>query len=178
MSKSKNFVFIVVHIMAWLIFVGLSIEAAALIVNFIFSLCKPEAVQYLYQKLDLSELYARSKWAFFGMYGFALIISSLKAVLFYVVIRLIIKLDLAKPFNSFVAKKITQISYYTLTIGLLSYIARQTANNLLHYGFDVGALSQFWTDGQAFIFMAAIVYLIAAIFSKGVELQNENDLTV
>jgi hypothetical protein len=39
-------------------------------------------------------------------------------------------------------------------------------------------LNQFWADSQAFIIMAAVVYVIATIFSKGVALQNENDLTV
>jgi Protein of unknown function (DUF2975) len=178
MSKTNNFVFTVIKIVSWAIFVGLCIEAGGLIVNFIFSLYKPEFVQNLYQKLDLSEMYERSKWVFFSMYSFILVIAILKAVLFYVVIRLISKLDLAKPFNSFVSDQITQISYYTLSIGLFSYIARQTAKNLLHYGYKIDQLNQFWEDSQAFILMAAVVYVIATIFKKGLEIQNENDLTV
>ncbi len=92
MSKRNNFVFIGLQIVGWVIFVGLCIEAGGLIVNFIFSLYKPEFVQNLYQKLDLSEMYNSSKWAFFGMYGFILFISILKAYLFYVVIRLLTNL--------------------------------------------------------------------------------------
>jgi Protein of unknown function (DUF2975) len=178
MSKTDNFVFIALSVVSWIIFVGLSIEAGGLLVNFIFSLYKPEFVQNLYQKLNLSDMYERSKWAFFSMYSFILVIAILKAVLFYVVITLLSKLDLAKPFNSFVSKQITQISYYTLSIGLLSYIAQQTAKNLMHHGFVTDNLNQFWTDSEAFILMAAIVYIIATIFKKGVEIQMENDLTV
>ncbi|MFN0033683.1 MAG: DUF2975 domain-containing protein [Saprospiraceae bacterium] len=178
MSKTNNFVFKGLIIVAWIIFVGLSIEAGGLIVNFFFSLYNPEFVQNLYQKLDLSEMYERSKGAFFSMYSFILVISILKAVLFYVVIILMSKIDLSKPFNSFVSRQISQISYYTLSIGLLSYVARQTAKNLLHRGFEIDALNQFWADSQAFILMAAVIYVIATIFSKGVEIQNENDLTV
>ena len=89
MSKTNNFVFTGLHIVAWVIFVGLCIEAGALIVNFIFSLYKPEIVQNLYQKLDLSEMYDRNKWAFYGIYSFILTISILKAVLFYIVILLL-----------------------------------------------------------------------------------------
>jgi hypothetical protein len=178
MSKTDNFVFIVLSVVAWLIFVGLSIEAGGLLVNFIFSLYKPEFVHNLYQKLDLSDMYERSKWAFFSMYSFILVIAILKAVLFYVVITLLSKLDLAKPFNSFVSKQITRISYYTFSIGLLSYIAQQTAKNLMHHGFVTDNLNQFWTDSEAFILMAAIVYVIATIFKKGLEIQMENDLTV
>jgi len=178
MSRTSNFAFKVLSIVAWIIFVGLCIEAGGLIVNFIFSLNKPELVKNLYQKLDLSEMYNRSRWAYFSMYSFILVISVLKAFLFYIVIRLISKLDLSKPFNSFVSEQITQISYFTLSIGLLSYIARETAKNLQHRGYKIDQLNQFWVDSQAFILMAAVVYVIATIFKKGLEIQNENDLTV
>lgn len=178
MSKTNNFVFWGLYIVAWLIFVGLSIEAGGLIVNFFFSLYKPEFVQNLYQKLDLTAMYKDSRLAFFGIYSFILTISILKACLFYIVISLMHKMDLSKPFNTFVARQISLISYYTLSIGLLSYIARQLVKNLMHYGFVTDNLNQFWADSEAFILMAAIIYIIATIFSKGVEIQNENDLTV
>ena len=178
MSKRNDFVFKGLRIVAWVIFVGLCIEAGGLIVNFIFSLFRPEFVQNLYQKLDLREMYNRSKWAFFGMYSFALVIAVMKAYLFYLVIILTHKINLSKPFNSFVSKQVTRISYCTFSIGLLSYIARQSSKNLLHLGYDIDNLNQFWADSQAFILMAAVIYVIAAIFAKGVEIQNENDLTV
>jgi len=178
MSKRNNFVFKALHIVAWIIFVGLCIETGGLIVNFIFSLYKPEVVQNLYQKLDLSQMYNLNKWVFFSIYSFILFISILKAFLFYVVIRLLSKLDLTSPFNSYVAGQVKILSYYTLSIGLISYIARQTAQGIQHYGFEIDALNQFWADSQAWILMAAVIYVIATIFSRGVELQNENDLTV
>jgi len=178
MSKTNNFVFIGLHIVAWLIFVGLSIEAGGLLVNFFFSLYKPEFVQNLYQKLDLIEMYEASKWAFFGIYSFILSISILKACLFYRVIMLMHKIDLSKPFNTFVSGQISQISYYTLSIGLLGYIAGQLDKNLMHHGFVTDNLNQFWADSQAFILMAAVIYVIATIFKKGIDIQKENDLTV
>lgn len=178
MSKTNNLVFNGLHIVAWVIFVGLCIEAGALLVNFIISLFKPEVIKNLYQKLDLSQMYSRSKWAFFGMYSFVLAIAIFKAYLFYLVIRLSSKLNLSKPFNSFVCDQITQISYATLFIGLLSHVARQTAKYLLHHGYEFDSLNEFWVDSQAFILMAAVVYVIATIFKKGIEIQNENDLTV
>ena len=87
-------------------------------------------------------------------------------------------MDLSKPFNTFVSRQISQISYLTLSIGLLSYIARQIAKNLMHHGFVIDSLDQFWADSQAFILMGAVIYIIATIFKKGVDIQNENDLTV
>lgn len=178
MSTTNNLIFLGLRIIAWLIFVGLSIEAGALIVNFIFSVYRPEMVQNLYEKLDLSEMYRQNSAAFFSMYSFILVIALLKAILFYLVVMLVTKINLSKPFDGFVSKQILNISYYTFSIGIVSYIARQTAKNLSHKGISTELLSKYWEDSQAFILMAAIIYIIAIIFKKGIELQNENDLTV
>lgn len=178
MTKRDTYIFKGLHIIAWIIFVGLCIEAGALIVNFIYSLFNPAVVHNLYQKLDLSSLYHLNQWVYFGIYSFILAIALLKAHLFYMVILLVGKLDLLKPFNSDVAKRITNISYYTFSIGLISYIARETTRNLQHHGVEIDSLNQFWADSQAYILMAAVIYVIATIFSRGVEIQNENDLTV
>lgn len=178
MAKGNIFVFKGLHVVAYLIFIGLCIEAGALLVNFIFSLIKPELVHNLYQKLDLSEMYNRSKWAYYGMYNFMLFISFLKAYLFYIVIVLMHKIDLANPFSSFVSEQISKLSYCTFAIGILSFIARETAKNMQQHGYVLDKLNEFWVDSQAFILMAAVIYVIAIIFKKGVEIQNENDLTV
>ena len=87
-------------------------------------------------------------------------------------------MDLTKPFNTFVSNQILLISYYTLAIGLFSFIARELTKNLNHYGFVPDQLNEFWADSQAFIVMGAVIYIIATIFKKGVDIQNENDLTV
>lgn len=178
MSKTNNFVFWSLYAVAWLIFVGLSIEGGGLIINFIYSLYKPEVVQNLYQKLDMMPIFNESKWAFFGLYGFVLTIALLKVTLFYILIVLMHKMDLKKPFSPFVSKQISRVSYFTLSIGILGYIAGKITKSLNHYGFATNHLDQFWTDSQAFILMGAVVYIIATIFRRGVEIQNENDLTV
>lgn len=178
MRVTNNFIFTSLKIIGWIIFVGLCIETGGLIVNFIFTIYKPEFIPKLYQKLDLSEMYNNVSWAFFSMYGFVLVISILKSVMFYKVILLLTNLNLAKPFNSIVSENILQISYITLSIGLFSYVARQITKNLLHHGIKTDNLNPFWEDSQAFVLMSAVIYVIAFIFQRGVQLQNENDLTV
>ncbi len=44
MSKTNSLVFKALYIIAWLIFVGLSIEAGGLVVNFFFHLYRPDFV--------------------------------------------------------------------------------------------------------------------------------------
>lgn len=178
MNQTDHFIFKALQIVAWIIFVGLSIQAGALLVNFIFSLIKPETVRLLYQKLDLSDIRARSESAFYSMYSFILMISVLKAVLFYKLIELLMKINLEKPFNTSVSKQIYALSYYTFSIGLLSYLGRESAQKLSKRGISTDGLHEFWADSQAFVLMAAVIYVIATIFKRGIELQNENELTV
>ena len=178
MGKKNIFMFKVLTVVAWIIFVGLCIEAGGLLVNFIYSLFKPEVVKYLYNKLDLSEMYNRSKEVYIVMYVFILVIAILKSILFYNVIQLTSKLDLAKPFSGFVSKKISSISYITFVIGFVSIVERQTAKNLSQKGYDIDMLNAFWVDSQAYIFMAGVIFIIAKIFNRGIELQTENDSTI
>lgn len=88
------------------------------------------------------------------------------------------KMDMKKPFSTFVSKQILKVSYLTLSIGIIGYLAKKITSRVNHYGFSTDHLDQFWVDSQAFILMGAVVYIIAVIFKKGVDIQNENDLTV
>lgn len=178
MKISEHIVFKVLHVLTWIIFVGLCIEAGGILVNFVYSIFKPAIVTRLYQKLDLSAVYQESIWLFYGVYSLLLGVALLKAHLFYKLIELVSKLDLQKPFNASVTKKITDLSYYTMVIGILSIIGEQTTENLGHYSIDTTQLQSLWNDGNAFLLMSAIIYVIAAIFTRGVDIQNENDLTV
>lgn len=178
MTRTNKFVFYLLHVIAWIIFIGLCIEAGALVVNFVFSVYNPDVISKLYQKLNLMDMFNQDPWIFYQVYSLILSVSILKAYLFYLVVLMLLKLDLLKPFSTWVADKITQISYITFSIGILSYIAKETCKRLSKQNIDVSMLDQFWTDSQAFILMAAVIYIIATIFQKGVELQNENDLTV
>jgi len=122
----------------------------------------------------------KNKGCFLNRSGFFLctIISVFRAYLFYLEIVLVSRIDLSNPFNNLVSKKILQINFSTLSIGLLSLIARGSSKNLLHRGYTIDNLNQFWADSQAFILMAAVIYVIATIFKKGIDIQNENAITV
>ena len=178
MLKTNNLVFTVLLIVAWIIFVALCIEAGGLIVNFAFSLYRPEFVKNLYQKLDLSEVYQLSKLTFFVIYGYIIAISVLKSWLFYTVIMLMHKMDHSKPFNHYVSKQISRIGYFTLFIGILSLVANHVVESLMPNAVINGTLNQFWGESEAFILMGAVIYIIAVIFKRGVEIQDEHDLTV
>lgn len=178
MTTTDKFIFTFLQVIAWIIFVALSIKAGAMLTNFIVSLIEPGFVKNLYLKLDLSSLRRESDWMFYGVYSFLLFIALAKAHLFYIVVMLVSKFDITKPFNAYVSEQISRISHYTFSIGLISMIAANTTKQVEKYGFNASALQDYWSDGQAYILMAAVIYIISRIFRKGIELQNENDLTI
>lgn len=176
--RMNSIIFKFLLVISWLIFVGLSIEAGGLLVNFFFAVYNPSIVSKLYQTLDLSIVRHHSLFQFLALYSFILSVSVLKAVLFYVVVILMHKLDLSKPFNQVTAKQLSWISYFTLSIGLIGFLAKQYASTIQHEIVLTTPLSQHWHDFEAYLLMGAVIYIIAGIFNKGVELQIENDLTV
>jgi hypothetical protein len=178
MSKKDDFILNALCVVAWLGFIGLCIETGALLVNYIYSLFKPEVVQNLYLKLDLSDLHTRNRAHFTRLYIFALAISGLKAYLFYLVIDIFTKLNLVKPFSEDIARLITRISHQALAIFVLSCVAYLYTQHLMDENYHVAGIERYWNDREAFLMMAAINYVIAQVFYKGLELQNENDLTV
>jgi len=168
----------VLHVVSWIAFIGLCIEAGALIFNFVYSLFKPIASNNIYKGLDLSEIYAIHFPQFIALMSFVLALAILKAYLFYLVVKIFQKLNLVKPFDVEIAKLIEKISYEAIAIAVVSLIAHQFTKRLIQNGYEVSHVENYWNDTAAFLMMAAILFIISQVFKKGIELQNENDLTV
>ena len=178
MSKKNDFILDVLNVVSWIIFIGLCIEAGALIFNFILTHLKPIATHNIYKGLNLSEMFEKQYPHFLGVMSFIVVLSILKAYLFYLVVKIFMKLNLVKPFNVEIAKLIEKISFEAFTIAIVSIIAHQYTKVLIQSGYEVSHIEKYWNESAAFLMMAAILFVISQIFKKGIELQNENDLTV
>ena len=178
MSKNNDVILKVLHVLSWIVFIGLCIEAGALIFNFIFTLFKPIASHNIYKGLNLSEMYEKQFPHFIGVMSFVVVLALLKAYLFYLVVNIFQKLNLVKPFNIEIAKLIEKISFEAVTIAILTVIAQQYTMRLVDNGYEVSDVDNYWNDTAAFMMMAAILFVISQVFKKGIELQEENDLTV
>lgn len=88
------------------------------------------------------------------------------------------KLNFVKPFSIEIAKLIETISFEVLSIAIVGAIAQQYTKKLEYSGYEISTIQRYWNDTAAFLIMAATIYIIAQVFKKGIELQNENDLTV
>lgn len=178
MSKNNKVVLQVLHVISWVIFIGLCIEAGALIFNFVFTLIKPIASQNIYKGLNFSEMYEKQFLHYVGVMIFMIVLSVLKASLFYLVVLIFQKINLVNPFHETIGKLIEKLSYEALSIAIISVVFIQYTKQLLHKGYVVSNLEHYADDTAAFFMMAAILFVIAQVFKKGIELQKENELTV
>lgn len=178
MKKKNDFILDVLNVVSWVVFIGLCIEAGALIFNFIFALLKPIASHNIYKGLNLSELYENQFGHFIGVMSFIVVLALLKAYLFYLVVKIFMKLNLEKPFDVEIANIIQKISLEAFTIAIISILADQYTQRFIESGYEVNLVEKYWNDTAAFLMMAAIIFVISQIFKRGIEIQNENDLTV
>ncbi|MBI5540751.1 MAG: DUF2975 domain-containing protein [Bacteroidia bacterium] len=178
MSGRNDFIWKTLNVITWIIFLGFCVQAGALLFNYIFSMFKPIATHNLHLGLDLSNLYSQSKIIYTYLFSFAIILSVLKAYLFYLVIKIFMKMNLVKPFSVEISEYISKIGYYALSIGFLGLIAHSYAKRLIQKGYDVNLIERYWHSGETYLLMAAILFVVAMIFKKGIEIQNENDLIV
>lgn len=178
MTNRTDFIIKALHVVSWIIFIGFCIQTGTLVFNYIFSLINPAATHNLYLGLNLSELYRDNKTTYTLLFSCIAFLSAMKAYLFYLIIMLLSRLDLLKPFSLSTAELISKVSYQILNIGVVGLITHQFAKRLAQKGINVQSAEIFWNDSDTYLLLAAVAFVFAQIFRKGIELQNENDLTV
>lgn len=178
MSTRNDFIWKAIQTICWLIFAGFCVQTGTLLFNYIFSLFVPVATHNLHLGLDLSELYTKSKLLYTLLFAVIIAISALKAYILFIALKLFKTLNLAEPFSENVRTIISKITYYTFLTGIISIITQQLVTRLLEKGYSVELVERYCNDGGAYLVMSAILFVIALIFQKGIELQNENNLTV
>ncbi len=175
MKSTTKLILTTMHVVFWIIFIGLCIKTGAMLTSFFVSLfIHPEATRNLYMQLHLSDLYRFGKGHFIGIVSLMVYISGLKAYIAYLVIKIFIKFNFDRPFDAKVSLLIQQISHIALATGMLALIADGYSEWLIKRGVP---LQQDW-GGAEFLFLAGIIYIIAQAFKKGVEFQSENELTI
>jgi hypothetical protein len=178
MLKRNEFIWNAIQTICWLIFAGLCVQTGALIFNYVYSLFRPIATHNLHLGLNLSTLYDQSKTIYSLLFFLIIALSALKAVVFYFVLRIFKRIKLVKPFTGAVSELITTISYYAFAVGVLSYLAHEFSQKVSAKGYDINMVERYWSDSGAYLMMSAILFVIALIFRKGIELQSENELTI
>jgi uncharacterized protein YhhL (DUF1145 family) len=101
-----------------------------------------------------------------------------KAHLFFLMIRVFLKINLVHPFSKEVSKLISSISYVAFEIGVATILASGIFKWMLKRGHELDRLPQLVGNGFEFLLMAALLIAIGMVYKRGVEIQSENELTV
>ncbi|NEM98096.1 DUF2975 domain-containing protein [Pontibacter burrus] len=164
----------IMHVLAWIVFIGLLIKTGAILFTFIFSYFKPTVAQDLYRGLDLYDLRQASFYNYSLHYSFIVALSAMKAYIAYLVIQTLSKVNLQNPFTAEVAGRVAAISYVLLGSWIVLQLSSAHSKWLAK---STGELLSSGNGGE-YLFIAGLVFIIAQIFKRGVEIQSEQELTV
>jgi Protein of unknown function (DUF2975) len=182
MSIKTVYILKALYVLSWIIFVGLCIEAGGFITNTIATLMlNPEGAAKFWKEVDLSALYHHNQSHYVMLTSIMIIATVLKALMFYFIVKILHAkdLNLSKPFNEVVKRFVLIMAYLALGIGLFSFWGTKFAGQLVDQDVKLPDMLHLRLDGaDVWLFMGVTLLVIAFIFRKGVELQNENDLTV
>jgi hypothetical protein len=175
---AKQPTLMLITVIIWSIFIGLCIQAGTLLFTFVYSFFKPTVAQDLYEGLNLYPLLQKDVWLYGGIGTLILSIAILKAQLFYTMIRIFLKIDLIHPFNKEIAKLIRTLSYTAFEIGVFLLIPRGCADWVIKRSFELEGLQSYLSGAFEYFLLSALIFAIAQVFKRGVEIQAENELTV
>jgi len=171
-------VLMLLTIVIWSIFIGLCIKGGALLFTSVYSLFSPSVAKDLYKGLDLSVIREWHTGYYIVAVSLLIGILALKAYIFFLVIRVFLKIDLVHPFSKEVSILISNIGKVTVQVGILIIIATSYFVWLSSKTLHSPPTSGFLSGSAEFLIMGAVIYAIAMVFKRGVEIQADNDLTV
>ncbi|HQQ98185.1 MAG TPA: DUF2975 domain-containing protein [Cyclobacteriaceae bacterium] len=170
------------RVLTWIIFVGVCIEAGGSIFSSAYTLLiNPVNASTYWVYNDLSGLYRFDPGHFLAEILLIIIASVLKAILFYLILMLLIdkKLSIARPFNDQVRRFLLQGAALSFGIGLFMASGVKYTEWLVSQGVTMPDTQQLRLGGaDVWLFMGVILFIIAQIFKRGIEIQTENELTV
>ncbi|PQJ77370.1 DUF2975 domain-containing protein [Polaribacter glomeratus] len=163
----------VMHILSWIVFIGLCIKTGAILISYFISTGSPEAARNLYTGLDLSEYYNHSFRQYTFIVSYKVALFATEAYIAFLVTELLSSLNLEKPFNLVVQKLMQNISYSIFNLWVLA-ILHNAHVKFLAKKYDY-SMDLFSSD---FIFLAGVIFIFAQMVKRGIEIQSENDLTI
>lgn len=182
MKLSTKFILKILYVIAWVIFVGVCIEAGGLIVNAVSTmLLNPVGAKHFWQQVDLSDLYYHDRGYYIVETSLMCIVAVMKACMFYLIVKILHNknLDMAKPFSNDLGRFIFRIAYLSLLIGLFCLTGVKYAAWFIIQGVKMPDIEYLRMGGaDVWLFMGVSLYVIAQIFKRGIEIQIENELTV
>ncbi|MBL7850091.1 MAG: DUF2975 domain-containing protein [Cyclobacteriaceae bacterium] len=177
MKTRTETILTVMHVLAWIGFIGLAIEAGAILTAYGVSWFNPIAAKDLYRGMNLYDLSQYDFWLYTQMVSYIVALVAIKAYAVYLVIKIMMKVKLQSPFTAETVTRLETISY-VLFGGVIISILCNVQTGWLSKRVQDFNISWIGDNAGEFLFMAGLVFVISQVFKRGVELQSENELTV
>ena len=176
MKTKTERILVILKILALLGAIGYSIECGAQLLSFVASFINPDWAKRTYHaNPDIFAL--RDHFYVYYVYSMLVVIalSAMKGTVWYVMVDLLAKLRLSTPFSIGVAIKLKRIS----SLLLVTWIIGITPKMYTHWLSKTAGIQLPGLDiADEYLFIAGLVYIIYQIFMRGIEMQEENQLTV
>ena len=172
----------VLYVLSFILFVGVCIDAC----GFIFSAFYTMTINSVNAKttwpgVDLSALYSWDRGHFLVQLTYMSIVGVLKAIQFYLLLKILHdkKLNFSQPFNKETGRLISSLAFLAIGAGLFSSWGAKYTAWIETNGVPMPDVQDLRLGGaDVWLYMGAILFVIAQIFKRGIEIQTENDLTV
>ena len=174
MKSRTEQILTVMNILVWVAFIALMIKGGIILFSYVMTVFNPNAANNFYAELNLSALQQFSFWHYTILVAFLIAVPLLQSYIAYLVIKVLGKVKLANPFTFDVSTLMEKISQVILATWIVVLVYDLYITWLMK---KVAGLQLAYISGE-FIFLAGVVFVIAQIFKKGVEIQSENELTV
>lgn len=182
MEISTKQILKILLILSWILFIGVCIEAGGCIFSAFYTMViNPVNAATFWAGNDLSGLYKYDPGRFLTEALLISIAGVMKALLFYLIVKILHdkKLDMSQPFNNEVRRFILRVSLLALGIGLFTESGVEYTEWLVKQGVKMPDTHHLHLGGpDVWLFMSVVLFVIAQIFKRGIEIQTENALTV
>lgn len=168
----------ILYYVAFIIFIGICIESGIYIFNGIYTFT---INSYNANFLNLKDLYLFDPGHYGAIMLFICIVTTLKAVLFYVIVKFIHdkNLDIYQPFNTKMYRFLLFLSGFSVIIAFFSHYGISYLEWLQKKSIQLPDFNTLPLGGaDVWFFMGIILYVIAKIFKRGIEIQSDNELTI
>lgn len=161
------------YVFVWLAFIGLCIQAGAILLSYIVSFSNAETSKDLFGGLNLYEYYQYSFYQYSLIIIYKIILFSFEAYIAFLLIHLLKDLDLNNPFTTKVSRLMRKISFSIFYLWIIAMIHNTHIQFIgKKYGFEMDLFS------SDFVFLAAVIFIFTQIIRKGIEIKTENNLTI
>lgn len=172
----------VIYVLSWIVFIGLLVDAGGLFFNTLYTtLYNETGAKFFWNRLDFSSLIQYDNGYFLVIIFLMIVVALLKCLLFYRIIKIVHdqKLNLSQPFNREMGRFIGMMAWIAVGLAFFTRMGMKQGEWLMAQQVIMPSTEQMNFGGaDVWLFMGVVLFVMAQIFKRGIEIQEENELTV